>query len=420
MKEKWLKNIYNQMTDYELDEPDNLWEQIQTKISEEKKKHNRTIVLLWTKRLASVAAIAFLLFSISQYLDRDKDSVAIKTTNIPTETFSKQKDNANLFSHTNNEDIFIEKNATQNTLEKIVLTEKKTPIHSKHSPLNKSNTDVSKIVLINKNIQIATIKTDNILAENSENEFQLHTDEEMLPEEIVQIPIDKTPKRMSLGVFTSGGTGSSLNSRSTNDVAISNIDFDKSTWRDNPLLGALAFNQGQEIETKAKHQLPIRAGLLFSYEISNRFGIESGITYTYLTSDIREGNENLYFTNRQQLHYVGIPLKFRYKILDIRDLELYSSLGGLSEKCVSGDLKKSYFFDNQITQTENEKIKVKPWQWSANTSLGIQYNFSSVVGIYAEPGVSYFFKNNSQIETIYTDKPFNFNFSLGLRFSFGK
>ncbi|GIZ15728.1 PorT family protein [Capnocytophaga catalasegens] len=423
MKEEWLKDIHKQMTDYELDEPDNLWEQIQTKMSEEKNKRNRTIALLWTKRLASAVAIVFLLFSIGQYLGKNTDSATIKMVDVPKKIVSKQEDNVNNNlsspSIVKNKNIFIEKNTTQNTSEKIVSAEKKSLENTKQKPQNKSNFDTSKVVLIQKNMQMATIKTDYTLTENLENEPQSRTSEEILPEEMAQVTTDKAPKRMAFGVFTSGGASSSLNSESVNQDVFPSIGSDESTWKDSPLLGALA-TQGREIETKTKHQLPIRAGLLFSYEISNRLGIESGVTYTFLASDIREGDDNLYFTSRQQLHYVGIPLKVRYKILDTRGFELYSSLGVLSEKNISGTSKKTYFFDNQVTQTENEKVKINPWQWSANTSVGVQYNFTPLWGIYAEPGVSYFFKNNSPVETIYTDKPFNFNFSLGLRFTLGR
>lgn len=49
----------------------------------------------------------------------------------------------------------------------------------------------------------------------------------------------------------------------------------------------------------------------------------------------------------------------------------------------------------------------------------MQYNISSMVGIYAEPGLSYYFDNGSNIETIYSEKPLNFNLNIGLRVSFG-
>ena len=39
------------------------------------------------------------------------------------------------------------------------------------------------------------------------------------------------------------------------------------------------------------------------------------------------------------------------------------------------------------------------------------------VGIYAEPGVGYYFDNGSDVKTAYSDNPLNFNMKLGLRYS---
>ncbi|MDO4229679.1 MAG: outer membrane beta-barrel protein [Capnocytophaga sp.] len=427
MKEEWLKDIHNKMTDYELDEPDNLWEQIQHKMSEEKKEHNRAIVLLWTKRFVAVAAIAILFFSISHYLNKGEVSSAIIAIDVQPEKFPNKEDqiiinrNSSASPFINKKDSLGEKNTNQNTLEKIVSTEKKSPIDKQKKSPNELNKNTLKVTTINKNVQAIDIKTNDFLAKNRGNKFQLPVNENVFAEEIAYTPIEEnSSKRISFGVFTSGGKGSSLISKSVDNEVIPSIGLEESTWKDSGLLGTLAFNHGRETETEIKHRLPIRMGVLFNYEITKRIGIESGITYTYLTSDVREGSENYYFTSQQKLHYIGIPFNLRYKVFALRKLEMYSSIGILSEKNISGDFTKVYFIDNQITQTENEKIKINTWQWSATASFGLQYNFSSFFGIYADPGVSYYFKNNTPIETFYTDQPFNFNINFGVRFTFGK
>jgi len=45
-------------------------------------------------------------------------------------------------------------------------------------------------------------------------------------------------------------------------------------------------------------------------------------------------------------------------------------------------------------------------------------NFTKHLGLYAEPGIAYYFDDGSQIETIRKEHPFNFNLQFGLRFSF--
>ena len=42
------------------------------------------------------------------------------------------------------------------------------------------------------------------------------------------------------------------------------------------------------------------------------------------------------------------------------------------------------------------------------------------VGVYVEPGVSYYFDDRSTLSTIYKEKPLNFNLNLGVRYTIGK
>ncbi len=186
------------------------------------------------------------------------------------------------------------------------------------------------------------------------------------------------------------------------------------------MLGILLFNQGKDMEREIKHHLPVRTGLAFSYRVNERLSLESGMTYTNLTSDIRYGSDEHYFSGKQMLHYVGIPLNLRYKLLSWKRLDLYASAGVLGEKCVSGKIERDYVLDNHSAETEKEDVREKPLQWSVNASAGLQLNVSSAIGLYAEPGVSYYIDNGSSVENIYKDKPCNFNLNVGVRFTFGK
>ena len=46
-----------------------------------------------------------------------------------------------------------------------------------------------------------------------------------------------------------------------------------------------------------------------------------------------------------------------------------------------------------MADTKKSNVKIDQLQWSANASVGAQYNFSDRVGLYFEPGVSYYFEN---------------------------
>ena len=90
------------------------------------------------------------------------------------------------------------------------------------------------------------------------------------------------------------------------------------------------------------------------------------------------------------------------------------------ENRISGKIEKKYIINNTINGTEREDISSKPFQLSANIGIGLQYRLVSIIGIYAEPGLSYYFDDHSDIQTIYKEKPFNFNFNIVLRFTWEK
>lgn len=419
MKEEWLKDIHNQMIDYEMEEPQDLWESIQAKRSEgNKRKHRKKIIFLWTKRVTLAAAVVALIFVANYHFEREDD---IPTVSIVDSTSLKN-------------------NSIRNSLPPSSLTDEKeeaTIIGNIVNSVNQEKTIVKKETIPHTQTEIAekTLQANEIaMQEGSEEKLRSITEEKQPQEQIQEIvseelafedlaqvaPREGFFKRVSFGMFTAGGTSSTFSSKSVDRSFVASIEMDESTWRDSSLLGTLVFNQGKELQTEVKHRLPIRVGVLFTYNINNYIGIESGVTYTNLTSDMREGSENHYFTSEQKLHYVGVPINLKYRIFAQKAFQLYASSGFLVEKSVSGELMKSYFLDNQFTQTERESLKINSLQWSVNVATGVQYNFSSLIGVYAEPGISYYFDNNSPVETIYKDKPLNFNLNVGVRFTFGK
>lgn len=66
---------------------------------------------------------------------------------------------------------------------------------------------------------------------------------------------------------------------------------------------------------------------------------------------------------------------------------------------------------------EHNSLDVDPLQWSVSAAAGVQVNFTKNIGLYAEPGVAYYFDDGSEVETIRKEHPFNFNLQVGLRFS---
>lgn len=122
----------------------------------------------------------------------------------------------------------------------------------------------------------------------------------------------------------------------------------------------------------------------------------------------------------QKLNYVGIPVNVKYNALSYKCFNLYGSTGVLAEKCVSGTITKEYVLNNATKKTESLGIESKPLQMSVNAAIGVQLNVLDNIGIYAEPGVSYHFDDHSSLQTIYKEKPLNFNLNFGVRYTIGK
>ena len=162
---------------------------------------------------------------------------------------------------------------------------------------------------------------------------------------------------------------------------------------------------------QVRHHQPIHYGLSLRYRLNKRWGIETGLTYSLLTSDITMTEENTTTQSTQRLNYIGIPLKAEYLLWGSRHFDVYASAGMMVEKMVKGSLE-------DIDKGAKKSLSIRPLQFSVNSGLGAEYKYNDLLSIFLEPGVAYYFDNGSAVPTFYQDKPLNFNLNLGLRFQF--
>jgi opacity protein-like surface antigen len=165
---------------------------------------------------------------------------------------------------------------------------------------------------------------------------------------------------------------------------------------------------GTIIETN--NSIPLSFGLTFRYYFTSRWALESGLVYTYLSSEYIYNNNT---SIEQQLHYLGLPLNVVYQFFGSRRFSLYLSGGGMAEKGLSANY--AVISSSGKTKTRDN---IDGIQWSLNGQLGVSYNLSTRFSLYAEPGVRYFLSDEKQPESIRTDKPFNFSLGFGVRTNF--
>ncbi len=166
-----------------------------------------------------------------------------------------------------------------------------------------------------------------------------------------------------------------------------------------------------------EHKLPVRVGMDVSWQINRYLALQTGLSYAYLKSNINYGGVYSYGKATQQLHYLGIPVSIRYIPFEWKHLSAYISAGVILEKCVAGKISSDSPFGVQFSY---EGANERPFQFSVNAALGLQYNFTSNCGVFIEPGIGYYFDDGSSLKTIYNEHPLSFNLNIGFRFSLPK
>ncbi|MCC8171514.1 MAG: PorT family protein [Parabacteroides sp.] len=212
----------------------------------------------------------------------------------------------------------------------------------------------------------------------------------------------------SLAVGTSNSVGSLLEPGVRSPYAIEN----------GLVLMNMAAASNAPVKTDIDHHLPVSFGFSVGKSLNERFSLQSGLVYTYLTSDWKtDGTYTGEFN--QKLHYIGIPLSVVYKIAQWDKFVLYASGGGMGEVNVAGKINAKMFSPEHTKMQEStEHIRMKQWLWSVRGNVGVSYPLVRFVNVFAETGASYYFDNGSDIETIRSEKPFNVDFQLGFRFGF--
>ncbi len=162
------------------------------------------------------------------------------------------------------------------------------------------------------------------------------------------------------------------------------------------------------------HKRPISFGIGVSYRLSDRWALQSGVTYTYMTSTwrteaIRQGKA------KQRLHFVGLPLGVNYKIAEWQRVHFYAGAGVMVEWNVAGSIDTDYYYGNEKVHTQHTSVRMKEWQWSVNARTGASYPLFRYLSAYVEGNANYYFDNGSAIETIRSEKPFYVSLQAGLR-----
>lgn len=432
MKTNWQKDIHDRLGSYEKDAPEGLWEGISRKMPKlndggmlTHKPQRNAAFRMW--RVAGVAAAASVALVIGySFLDNDtKDNIniATNTTNHHNMLASSQKPLGNeptgvcaeQATHSADNLLAEQPTSAKASTEQPTLASASTETDVKEISSKEGNSKKEEYGKENGQSEVKSAKReDSRVLPKSQNDALLAYNDVT-----ERIGSADAPSRWSVSTGAMGGLGASGTTTAYGDylVLASPGVMDA---KDSPMLDMNTVNRDVEPKTEYEHHLPIRIGLSVAYALTDQLSIGTGLTYTRLSSDIKDASRESNYSGEQRLHYVGIPVNVSYKVASSRWISMYGTAGVLAEKCVSGTTDEGYVVNNTVQQTNTHDISTKPLQMSVNAGVGIQFNVHDNVGIYAEPGLSYYFDDGSALQTIYKEKPLNFNLNVGVRFKLSK
>lgn len=432
MKQDWTDTLKQKMAGYEERPSDELWAALSEKAGLQESR--RKVIPVWFWGLSAAAALMAGIFVVTKVNDKSVNALGGITADVavsePVDAeVSEPIDTAvpEPVERTLVEELVEMKSEEAMSLADMAVGRKQKA--AKVGIKQEVKARKAKSALIAEAVPVessASPVNEDVTSVNAEEHEAMSWDEYLK-----ETPSEKARARrsggFSAGIVAGGAVGGNTSgSKPTAMVMGANplaAGVTKTDWIDkDSKASAIVYNQ-PEVQEEYSHKIPVKVGLTARYNITGRLGVETGLTYSILSSSVKTGNSETgknWSTGRQTLHYLGIPLNISFNILNSRYVNIYVTGGGMMEKSISGNIKTDEYVDGKFDRTLTTNISPKGLQWSVNAAAGVQANILPQLGFFVEPGVSHHFKNGSRVRSIYTDKPTDFSLGFGLRYSFGK
>lgn len=430
MKQDWTDTLKQKMAGYEERPSDELWATLSEKAGLQESR--RKVIPVWFWGLSAAAALMAGIFVVTKVNDKSVNALGGITADVavsePVDAEVSEPIDAAVPES-------VERTLAEDLAE-VKARKAKSALIAEAVPVESNVSAVAEdVTSVNTEEYAAEVPSENHDAREAAT-VESDTVEQSEPamswdEYLKETPSEKARARrsggFSAGIVAGGAVGGNTSgSKPTAMVMGANplaAGVTKTDWIDkDSKASAIVYNQ-PEVQEEYSHKIPVKVGLTARYNITGRLGVETGLTYSVLSSSVKIGNSETgknWSTGSQTLHYLGIPLNISFNILNSRYVNIYVTGGGMMEKSISGSIKTDEYVDGKFDRTLTTNISPKGLQWSVNAAAGVQANILPQLGFFVEPGVSHHFKNSSRVRSIYTDKPTDFSLGFGLRYSFGK
>ena len=157
---------------------------------------------------------------------------------------------------------------------------------------------------------------------------------------------------------------------------------------------------------KYTHEIPVSIGVSARFRLTDRLSVNTGLNYTRYNSTRNRTYHNTSRSEsaRQSVHYLGIPVRLDWMLVNRKHFNFYMGAGMQMDKCL-------------YATVGDERLHEKQFLFGVNGSLGFQFNIVPMVGLYFEPDFSYSL-NEGSLQTFRTREPFMISARAGLRFTF--
>lgn len=455
MKQDWTDTLKQKMAGYEERPSDELWAALSEKAGLQESR--RKVIPVWFWGLSAAAALMAGIFVVTKVNDKSVNALGSITADVAVSE-PVDAEVSEPVERTLAEELAEEKSAESVSVADVAVGRKQevakvgikqmvkarkvksaliaetVPVESRVGAGVVEDSAESAETSVPENQDVDAVPVESSVSAVAENVTSVNAEEQAAmswDEYLKETPSEKARARrsggFSAGIVAGGAVGENTSgSKPTAMVMGANplaAGVTKTDWIDkDSKASAIVYNQ-PEVQEEYSHKIPVKVGLTARYNITGRLGVETGLTYSILSSSVKTGNSETgknWSTGSQTLHYLGIPLNISFNILNSRYVNIYVTGGGMMEKSISGNIKTDEYVDGKFDRTLTTKISPKGLQWSVNAAAGIQANILPQLGFFVEPGVSHHFKNGSRVRSIYTDKPTDFSLGFGLRYSFGK
>ena len=378
MKEQWRKDMRQKLADYQKPAPVLSWTDIEQVAAVQ--RSGAVMTPIRRKWVAVAAAVIFAVGGFYLAFHQKEDMIGVQDQHL-----LKAEETVKKGSHTS-PDVSSEVLIPQKTSKAILSAEEMKPVMEKEENRQEEIGEDT----ISKDIrQDPTVP---VFSPNNMENGHYYQDQE---------PLTKKNNRLTAKVYLSNTMAGNTGSSSVGGTYVNSMPSS------DPVNVGSTIPQSTSYREEIHHRQPIRLGVSLHYRFNDRWGIESGLSYTRLLSDITTKSATQTTHIEQKLSYIGIPVNVTYRLWNNHRFSCYLSAGVMAEMMITG---------NRTSEGKEENIKNQPLQFSINGAAGAEYRLVDVLGLFAEPGLSYHFKNSGDIPTFYQEKPLGFNLNLGIRF----